>query len=221
VNPAPQGNFLSLPVQGEIVGGRFEILAELGDGGMGHVYRAHDRYRQRNVALKLLTPRYIGRADREQRFFLEVTLGKRIELHPHLVEILESGRLADRGEWPFITMELVEGRGLPIYLVLNGPMAPLRAATYARQLADALRTMHAAGVVHRDAGTKNIVLQDDGIVLLDLSHAGDLRAPRVAAGQPGRLTQPHEMIGTYTCMAPEQARAEPPSAAMESLSSSY
>lgn len=215
MNPAVQDAFPPLPEPGDVVGGRFEVRDELGSGGMGHVYRVHDRQRGREVALKLLIPRYVGRSEREQRFFLEATLGQRIGHHPHIVEILESGRLGDRGDWPFITMELVEGRGLPTYLVLHGAMAPRRAAVLARQIAAAIRTMHASGVVHRDVSTANIVLQDAGVVIIDFSHAGDLRGPRVAAGEAGRLTQPHEAIGTHTCMAPEQARAEPPSASMD------
>ena len=215
MNPAVQHATPALPESGEILGGRFEVLDELGDGGMGHVYRVLDRKKQREVALKLLLPRYVGRDDRERRFFLEATLGQRIGRHPHIVQILESGRLSDRNEWPFITMELVEGRGLPTYLVLHGPMSPRRAATIARQVAAAMQAIHACEVVHRDISTTNVVLQDEGVVLIDFSHAGDLRSPRMAAGQGGRLTQPHEIIGTHTCMAPEQARAEPPSPAMD------
>jgi len=122
----------TLPALGEVVGGRFEILDELGSGGMGHVYRARDRERRREIALKLIVPRYVGRPDRERRFFLEASLGGRVTPHPHIVEILDSGRLADLDEWPFVAMGLVEGRSLPTYLVLHGPMVPRRAATIAR-----------------------------------------------------------------------------------------
>jgi Protein kinase domain len=205
----------SLPAMGEVVGSRFEILDELGSGGMGHVYRVHDRERQREIALKLIVPRYIGRPDREQRFFREASLGGRVRRHPHIVKILESGRFGDHCDWPFVTMELVEGWGLPTYLAVHGAMVPRRAVTIARQVADAIMTMHADGVAHRDVSTTNMILQDDGVVIIDFSHAGDLRAPRVAAGEGGRLTQPHDMIGTHTCMAPEQARADPPSATMD------
>src|SRR5690606_16817249 len=88
----------------------------------------------------------------------------------------------------------------------------------ARQVADALRICHAADIVHRDATPSNVFVLDDpagAIKLFDFSHAGDLRAPRLAVGAPGRLTGQHDIPGTIGYMGPEQVRQEPADSRMD------
>ena len=95
----------ALPEVGDVLDCRFEIRAVLGEGGMGHVFRVLDRQLGREVALKLIVPRYLGRPERERRFLRELELGQRAGRHPHLVEVIGGGRSRDSG-WPFVVMEL-------------------------------------------------------------------------------------------------------------------
>jgi hypothetical protein len=200
------------PTVGDALDGRFELRAVIGDGGMGQVFRAYDHEAAREVALKLLTPRYLGRPEREQRFLREAELGRRAR-HPHLVEYLDAGRLRYEG-WPFVSMALVEGKDLGLRLA-RGALPPRTAVRVARQVAGALRALHRAGVVHRDVTPLNVVMRGDEAVLIDLSHAGDSSAPQLALGHAGRLTQPHEVPGTHFYMPREQALAAPAHPAMD------
>lgn len=201
-----------LPIAGQTLDHRFEIRAALGDGGMGQVYRAYDRRTDREVALKLLIPRYIGRPEREQRFLREAELGQRVR-HHHLVSYLEAGRLREHA-WPFLAMALVEGHDLGIRLV-EGPLPGRQATVIARQIAGAVRALHRAGVVHRDVTAMNVLIKGDHATLIDLSHAGDLTLPQVPRGQPGRLTQLNEVPGTHHYMSREQANADPAEPSMD------
>ncbi|MCX4239732.1 protein kinase [Paraliomyxa miuraensis] len=203
----------TLPPVGAVLDERFELRASLGEGGMGHVYRAFDRQRGREVALKLIVPRYRGRQEREQRFLRELELGQRAESHPHLVVMLDGGRLGETG-WPFLVMELVEGKSLDRQLA-RGPLRPHVAARTARMIAGAVRALHRKGVVHRDITPANVLARGESIVLIDLSHAGDAHAPRLPVGHPRRLTRENEIPGTHHYMPPEQARSEPAHPAMD------
>lgn len=202
-----------LPAVGAVLDERFELRAPLGEGGMGYVYRAFDRRLGREVALKLIVPRYLGRQERVQRFLRELELGQRAEPHPHLVVMLDGGRLRETG-WPFLVMELVEGKSLGRQLAL-GPLRPHVAVRTARKLAGAVRALHRKGVVHRDITPANVLVRGESIVLIDLSHAGDAHAPRLPVGHPRRLTRENEIPGTHHYMPPEQARSEPAHPAMD------
>lgn len=201
-----------LPRAGEILDERFEIRALLGEGGMGHVFRVHDHRLGREVALKLIVPRYLGRPEREARFLRELELGRRAGRHPHLVEMIDGGRL--RSGWPFLVMALVEGKALANRVAL-GPLRVHVATRMARQVASAVQALHRCGVVHRDITPMNVLTHRNEAVLIDLSHAGDAAAPRLPMGHPARLTRDNEVPGTHQYMPPEQARSEPAHPAMD------
>ncbi len=201
-----------LPRVGETLGERFELRRVLGEGGMGQVYLARDRHSGREVALKLLIPRYVGRAEREMRFLREAELGQRAT-HGHLVEYIGAGRF-DHDGWPFIVMERIEGNDLGIRLA-GGALSSRLATRVARQVAGALRALHHAGVVHRDVTAMNVLMDGEDATLIDLSHAGDLRLPRVPVGDPGRITRLNEVPGTHHYMSKEQANAAPADPAMD------
>jgi serine/threonine protein kinase len=198
---------LQLPGPGDVVGdGRFELGRQLGEGGMSTVFVAVDRQLGREVALKLLTPRYVGRPARELRFINEAEFLRRVSGHPHIIEFVDTGRLHDRRGWPWLSTEILHGDELN-WLFVAGKIAPARVIALARQIADALQACHAAGVVHRDLTPNNLFLLGDQrtIKLFDFSHAADLWAPKLAAGAPERLTGIFEAPGTAGYMAPEQA----------------
>lgn len=210
---AEQVHAPELPSVRAMLDDRFEILAVLGEGGMGHVFRVQDHARGREVALKLIIPRYLGRPERELRFLRELELSERVGRHPNLVRITEGGRL-ERDGWPYLVMDLVGPRDLGSRLAL-GALPPQEAAHVARQVAGALQALHRVDVVHRDVNAMNVMMRGDHAVLIDLSHAGDAAAPRVPAGRAGRLTGPNEVPGTHHYMPPEQAWAAPPEPPMD------
>jgi serine/threonine protein kinase len=203
-----------VPKTGDVIGDRFEICALLGEGGMGQVFRARDRERGRDVALKLLIPRYLGRPEREARLCREAELMQRVGRRPGLVEMSEAGRLGPHG-WPYLVMEIVEGESLWGRIAFGGALPPNVAVRIARQIAAAVAALHRVGVVHRDVTPMNVLVEGNHAVLIDLSHAGDFGTPQAAVGRTGRLTGPHEVPGTHYYMSREQARAEPAHPSMD------
>ncbi|MCX4240182.1 serine/threonine-protein kinase [Paraliomyxa miuraensis] len=198
---------------------RFRIRSLLGVGGMGHVYLAADLQHGRDVALKILIPRYRGRPEREQRLLNEAELARLVGAHPGMPRLYGAGRLRDLGGCPFVAWEVVHGRDLNAVLTLRYVIAPRVAAEWARQLADALCALHRAGVVHRDVTVTNVFIEDpDGdarVKLIDLSHAAVIPQP----GTPiRRLTREIEIPGAAGFMAPEQTLSRPPHPKMDVFS---
>ena len=187
--------------------GPYEILSQLGSGGMGEVYRAHDRRLGRDIALKVIRRALVSaecsQEDALERLLREATLASALN-HPNIVTIHETGVVdCDR----YIAMELVEGqtlRGLS-----GGGGLPLdRVVHLARQIAEALAVAHAAKIVHRDIKPDNVMVRPDGYVkLLDFGLA-KLHHSTVAAGSTGIATEPGLIIGTIGYMSPEQARGD-------------
>ncbi len=184
--------------------GPYEIVAPLGAGGMGEVYRAHDARLGRDVAVKVL-PDELASPDRMARFEREARAVASLN-HPSIVT-LHSIEEADGTR--FITMELVDGRTLAD-LVTPGGLPAARVLDLAIPLADALAAAHAKGVVHRDLKPANVMVTGDGRVkVLDFGLAK--RAPgsdpqHTAASSP--LSMPGELFGTVPYMAPEQLFGE-------------
>ncbi len=175
--------------------GRFEVVRELGRGGMGVVYEAVDPTLGRRLALKLIredlaAPEALLRFGREAQAMARVR-------HANLVAVHEVGRAA---QGPFIATELVEGESLDGRL-RRGPLAPREAALLVAELADAVAALHAAGLLHRDLKPANLIVRPDGRpVLLDLGLVRDESAEA--------LTRTGAMLGTPAYMAPEQAGGE-------------
>ncbi len=205
-----------LPQPGQVVGDRFELFERLGEGGMAVVHRAHDRVRDRPVALKLLIPRYLGRPEREQRIVDEAEYLDRLQGQPGIVQLVAAGRLADHHDWPFLATELLVGRALQ-WVLIDHKFSHDHLHAVAMQIATALAACHAAGIVHRDVTPDNVFVDEATMTakLFDFSHAGSLTAPRVPAGADGRLTGVHDIPGTGGYMAPEQAMAAPAITAMD------
>src|SRR2546422_9048482 len=152
--------------------GPYEIVAPLGAGGMGEVYRARDTKLGRDVALKLLPPAFTADADRAARFEREARLLASLN-HPHIGAIYG---FEDAGNVPALVLELVEGDTLDDR-VRRGPLPFSEALAVAQQIADALDAAHRAGIIHRDLKPSNIKITPDGVVkVLDFGLAKALAA---------------------------------------------
>ena len=204
--------------------GVYTIIAPLGRGGMGEVYRARDTRLGREVALKVIREDSADDPLRAIRFEQEARAASSLN-HPNIVVIYEIGDapLPDRAHpLRYLAMELLEGRSLSS--ILAGEPIPLRRALdWASQLADGLARAHESGIVHRDLKPSNVLVTTDGHVkILDFGLA-KLREPSrkdtespTAAGEA--LTSPGTVVGTVGYMSPEQTRGEPAEAASDQFS---
>lgn len=187
--------------------GAYEILALLGAGGMGEVYRARDTRLNRLVAIKVLPEAFAADADRLARFTREAQTLAALN-HPHIAQIYGIEQHA-------LVMELVEGEDLSA-VIARGPIPLADALPIARQIAEALEAAHDVGIIHRDLKPANIKLRADGTVkVLDFGLAkamdpGSSVAPDVANSPTltGHATQLGMILGTAAYMAPEQARGK-------------
>ncbi len=184
--------------------GSYEILAPLGAGGMGEVYRARDTRLDRTVAIKVLPSEFSRDADRLGRFQREARATSALN-HPNIVTIHEVGEVDSTS---FIVMELVEGTSLRDELV-DGPLPVRKLLAIAVQIADGLARAHAAGIVHRDLKPENVMIASDGLVkILDFGLAKrtevqgveQTHAPTASFG-----TEAGVLMGTVRYMSPEQA----------------
>src|SRR5260221_7923532 len=191
--------------------GPYEIVAPLGAGGMGEVYRARDTKLGRDVALKLLPPLFTADADCVARFKREAQLLASLN-HPHIGAIYG---FEDAGNVPALVLELVEGDTL-YDRVRRGPLPLPEALAVAQQIADALDAAHRAGIIHRDLKPSNIKITPDGVVkVLDFGLA---KAVAVEGSSPDLSQSPTvtsggtiagAILGTVAYMSPEQARGQP------------
>lgn len=191
--------------------GPYEIVAPLGAGGMGEVYRARDTKLGRDIALKLLPALFTADADRVARFEREARLLASLN-HPHIGAIYG---FEDAGTVPALVLELVEGDTLHDR-VRRGPLPVLEALAVAQQIADALDAAHKAGIVHRDLKPSNIKITPDGVVkVLDFGLAKALAAegsgPDLSKSPTITVsgTVAGVILGTAAYMSPEQARGQP------------
>ena len=181
----------------------YELVEQLGTGGMGIVYKARDQKLGRFVAVKVLAPGKAGDPVRRQRFVQEAKAASALD-HPNVLTVHEIG--SEDGV-DFIVSEYVQGMTLS-RLIPPGGLAPEEALRYAVQIADALAATHAAGVIHRDLKPANVMVTEAGLVkILDFGLA-KLLDPGLAfegAETDEVLTQTGAVIGTCAYMAPEQA----------------
>ena len=191
------------PAGAQTVGDRYQIVGLVGVGGMGRVYRVHDRLLDEHVALKLLRSDVVDTPGAVERFRQEVKLARRVT-HHNVARVFDLGEHAGQA---FLTMELIDGRPLS-HLVAEHPTGiPLpRLAGIARQLTTALGAAHAVGVIHRDLKPDNILLgPEERVVVTDFGIARALTAP---GGSTSATLGTG--VGTPAYMAPEQVDASAP-----------
>ena len=173
--------------------GPYEILAPIGAGGMGEVYRARDPRLNRDVAIKVSAAQYSERFEREAKAIAALN-------HPNICQIYDVGP-------NYLVMEYIEGESP------KGPMPLDAALRIARQIADALEAAHERGITHRDLKPANIKIKPDGVVkVLDFGLAKVATAPGSSAEHSPTLTigmtEAGVILGTASYMAPEQARGK-------------
>jgi two-component system LytT family response regulator len=186
---------------------QYEILDELGRGGMGVVYRARDTSLDREVALKVLGPAPRADPDAERRLRQEARAAASL-VHPAVSVVYE---IDEADGATFIAMELVRGQALAAE-VSRAPLEPERALALATEIAEGLAEAHGRGIVHRDLKPKNVMLTESGHAkIIDFGLAKLIRPrPLVDSGSdtPARGdTDPGRMVGTAAYMSPEQVRA--------------
>jgi eukaryotic-like serine/threonine-protein kinase len=197
--------------------GVYEIVAPLGAGGMGEVYRAHDTKLGRDVALKILPEPLASDPDRIARFEREARVLASLN-HPHIA-VLHG--FEQSGPHHFLVMELVEGHALDEKTRLSGALPFGEAIAIARQIAEALEAAHEKGIVHRDLKPANVkITPDDSVKVLDFGLAKALDTTESGSGSGAGLThsptltfagatQAGMILGTAPYMAPEQAKGRP------------
>ncbi|UQA91486.1 serine/threonine-protein kinase [Streptomyces halobius] len=193
----------------QLLGGRYRLVRQIGEGGMGHVWEAQDETLGRPVAVKvisLLTGSGSRGDEARDRFLREARITAQLQ-HPNIVTIHDLGETGTAdNRVPFLVMELVRGEGLDTKLRPRGAVTLPDAARWGAQICDALADAHEAGVMHRDIKPSNILITPSGAVkVLDfgVARAAD---PYATAD---RLTQTGFILGTPPYMAPEQARGFP------------
>jgi serine/threonine protein kinase/Tfp pilus assembly protein PilF len=184
-------------VPGTLLGGRYEILETVGEGGMGAVYKAEDRELGRTVALKVIRPELARDPDILQRFKQEILLASRVT-DRNIIRIYDLG---DAEGIKFITMEFVAGDDLRHLLHRQGKLPPSEAVDIMEQVVSGLAAAHSVGVIHRDLKPGNIMRATDGRVLVM-----DFGLARSLAGDG--MTRSGTMLGTMEYMSPEQAQAK-------------
>ncbi len=185
---------------GQLVGDRFTVEAPIGKGGMGEVYRAHDRRLGRAVALKVLAA---TDDDRRRRFVHEARAASALQ-HPNIVTVFDIG---EHDGAPYLVLELVEGKTLRERLAAGAIPAP-EAIELACQLAMGLAAAHAAGIVHRDLKPENLLITDDNrLKIVDFGLAKLMRG-RDGVARATSLTATGAILGTVSYMSPEALRGE-------------
>jgi Tol biopolymer transport system component/tRNA A-37 threonylcarbamoyl transferase component Bud32 len=194
---------MSLPTGSSL--GEYEILAPLGAGGMGEVYRARDRQLGRDVAVKVL-PTDRTDAEAAARFEREARSAAALN-HPNILDVHHFGR---QGDVQFLVTELLDGETLRDRIRREGALPWKKAVGIAVQICDGLAAAHAQGIVHRDLKPENIFLTLDGRVkILDFGLAR-LETRKTEQSDSTELrTTPGTVMGTLAYMAPEQMKGEP------------
>src|SRR5271165_3244453 len=179
---------------GELVGGRYEILQLLGEGGMGAVYKAADRELDRFVALKVIRPELASNSAILARFKQELLLAHQVT-HRNVIRIYDLGEAEGV---MFITMEFIEGKDLRSLIREKQKFSPEEAVEVIQQVCQALDAAHSVGVIHRDLKPQNIMQDPTGRILVM-----DFGLARTVGGDG--MTQTGAIVGTMEYMSPEQA----------------
>ncbi len=194
LKPPPWVDRPTLPIAGLPSFGKFEMLGEIGRGGMGVVYKARDKELDRIVAIKMILASNLASKEQVERFYTEARAAAKLD-SPHIVGIHDVGQIHGQH---YFAMDYVPGQSLS-QVIQAGPIAPETAARYVYAVARGVAQLHAQDVVHRDLKPSNILLDESGRPrVTDFGLAKVLHAD-------GRMTRTGAIVGTPGYMAPEQA----------------
>ncbi len=200
---------------GDVVAGRYRVERFLARGGMGEVYRVHDRELGESVALKTILPKNEDQTTALDRFRREIQVARQVS-HRNVCRIFDLGRHVrpDGDDVVFLTMELLDGISLRARL-RQGTLAPDEALDVVEQLADGLAAAHRKGIVHRDLKPSNVFLVPEGdatrVVITDFG----LARPQISDAAHLTVTGTGEILGTPAYMSPEQLEGRPATTASD------
>src|SRR5436309_4132181 len=186
--------------------GPYEIIAAIGAGGMGEVYRARDARLGRDVAIKVLPENLAADKDRLARFEKEARAASALN-HPNVVTVYDIGF---QDTLPYLAMEFVEG--ITVRRLLEGDISTRKLLDVGTQIAEGLAKAHAAGIAHRDLKPENVMITNDGYVkILDLGLAKlmEQHSNELSPNLTTSATMPGTVLGTAGYMSPEQASGRP------------
>jgi len=184
--------------RGTLFAGRYEVIEELGEGGMGKVFRVEDKKIKEDIVLKLIRPEIASDKQTIERFSNELKYARKIA-HRHVCRMYDLGEEEDTN---YITMEYVPGENLKSMIRMMGQLSPAQAVSIATQVCEGLAEAHRQEVVHRDLKSSNIMIDKQGNTrIMDFGVARSLQAKG--------LTGARVMIGTPGYMSPEQVEGKP------------
>lgn len=184
------------PSTSKVEFGEYELLEELGRGGMGVVYKARQLSMDRTVAVKMIVSGRLANESDIERFFIEAKAAGKLD-HPHIVAVFQAGEIEGHH---YFSMEYVQGRSLA-QLASEGPIPPEQAARYLKSISDAVEYAHEMGVLHRDLKPSNVLIDEN-----DRPHITDFGLAK-HLDRESQLTASGAAVGTPSYMSPEQAEA--------------
>jgi serine/threonine-protein kinase len=212
--PSQSGGFVH-----RVIADRYRLVALVGEGGMGAVYRAEHIRMGKALALKILRGDFARAPGAVERFLSEARIVSRLS-HPHTIAVFDFGEIDEEGSGFYLAMEYVPGEDLASVLRTKGPLPERRVAEIGQQILGSLAEAHDAGIVHRDMKPGNVMLMrtrsgEDFVKVLDFGIAKLRTAPPDGGGEGGpettsaSTTSAGSIVGTPNYLAPEQARGEP------------